>query len=169
MSKKLLIDRSVCHQRFATFGGGEDPPHLGSVARTLVFPDHDGQLSLKCDRHPFDRAHNNDPTTGASSQLSGANRCAGTEELDLSDVRTYSAKKRASKVDTQSEARAPYAGMTMRQFLDQLPALLKAEDLKAVARAVVQARDKKKPVIAMLGDKIASKNLSDELILSLCQ
>ena len=86
------------------------------------------------------------------------------EEIDLTGIRTYSATQRASKVTTRSEAVPPRSGMAFREFLDGLPAILKAEDLKAVARAVVAARRKKKPVIAMIGGHVIKTGCSPILI-----
>ncbi len=76
------------------------------------------------------------------------------EEIDLSKIKTYSAKERPSKVQTADVAIPPKAGMTIREFLDGLPKILKADDLKAVAKAVVDAKAKKKPVIVMLGGHV---------------
>jgi hypothetical protein len=75
-------------------------------------------------------------------------------EFDLSRVRTYSAQQRASKVRTDYEAGALHTGMSMAAFLEALPGVLKADDLKAVARSVVRAREHKKAVIAMIGGHV---------------
>ena len=85
------------------------------------------------------------------------------EEIDLSGIRTYSASKRMSKVNTGKAAVPPQAGMTVRQFLDNLPQVLKAGDFKAIARAVVEAREKEKPVIVMLGGHVAKTGCSPVL------
>jgi hypothetical protein len=76
------------------------------------------------------------------------------EEIDLSGVATYSAAQRESKVGVQSEARAPRSGMGFREFLESLPDVLKARDLKALARAVVNARALGKPVVVMFGGHV---------------
>ncbi len=82
------------------------------------------------------------------------------KEIDLSGLRTYSARERASKVNTNQEAVPPSAGMTVRQFLDNLPDILKARDLKIIAQKVVQARKKEKPVIVMLGGHVIKTGCS---------
>jgi hypothetical protein len=82
------------------------------------------------------------------------------DEIDLSNVRTYSAEKRASKVTTQLEGKPLRAGMTVREFIDGLPSVLKANELKSVARAVVRARSKGKPVIVMLGGHVIKTGCS---------
>jgi hypothetical protein len=85
------------------------------------------------------------------------------EEIDPAGIRTYSAADRQSRVKAGAEAVPPRAGMTMRAFLDGLPAILKAEDLKAVARDVVAARRKRKPVIAMIGGHVIKTGCSPVL------
>lgn len=82
------------------------------------------------------------------------------KEIDLSSVKTYLAVDRPSKVSTEFEGRPPHAGMTLRQFLDGLPVLLKAQELKSVARSVVAAREKGKPVIAMIGGHVIKTGCS---------
>lgn len=76
------------------------------------------------------------------------------EEIDLKGIRTYSAAERDSKVGVGSEAKAPKAGMGFRDFLEGLPDILKARDLKALARAVVNARAIGKPVMVMFGGHV---------------
>jgi hypothetical protein len=82
------------------------------------------------------------------------------KEIDLRGLRTYSAAERASKVRTDYEGRPARAGMTVREFLDGLPGILKADDLKAVARAVVQAKKAGRPVIVMLGGHVIKTGCS---------
>jgi len=81
-------------------------------------------------------------------------------EIDLSAIKTYSATDRASKVTTNLEAVPPTPGMTMGDFLNSLPAILKANDLKSVARAIVNAKRMQKPVIAMLGGHVIKTGCS---------
>lgn len=76
------------------------------------------------------------------------------DEIDLSRIRTYSAAERSSKVKLSYEAKPPWAGMGLRDFLESLPDILKARDLKALARAVVAARQQGKPVIVMFGGHV---------------
>ena len=82
------------------------------------------------------------------------------EEITLEHVRTYSARDRVSKVSTSLEAKPPYAGMTMAEFLNRLPSILKADDLKQIAKAIVRARSLEKPVIAMLGGHVIKTGCS---------
>ncbi len=76
------------------------------------------------------------------------------KEIDLASVKTYQAATRASKVTTSLEGRALQHGLSVAEFLDRLPAVLKADDLKAVARAVVRAKKLGKPIIVMFGGHV---------------
>ncbi|MQA30983.1 MAG: hypothetical protein GEU82_14310 [Luteitalea sp.] len=64
------------------------------------------------------------------------------DEFDLSGVLTYPLALRKSKVNTDDFARPVQAGGTMASFLDALPNVLAAADLKAVVAAVVAARQR---------------------------
>lgn len=76
------------------------------------------------------------------------------DEIDLNGVKTYSAALRASKVAVGNVAVPPRPGMRIGEFLDGLPDILKARELKALARSVVRARELKKPVLVMLGGHV---------------
>jgi hypothetical protein len=82
------------------------------------------------------------------------------DEIDLSGIKTYQATARVSKVTTALEGKPLRAGMRMGEFLDALPAILKADDLKSIARAVVAAKRNGKPVIVMLGGHIIKTGCS---------
>lgn len=75
-------------------------------------------------------------------------------EIDLSTLTTYSAAGRMSKVSTNLEGRPLRPGMRVADFLEALPAVLKADELKAVARAVVAARQAGKPIVVMFGGHV---------------
>ncbi len=77
------------------------------------------------------------------------------EEIDLSRVKTYKANTRKSKVNTDVSGVPPFSGITMKAFLDGLPKVLKAGELLEVAKSVVHAREKGKPVIVMIGGHVA--------------
>ncbi len=84
-------------------------------------------------------------------------------EIDMNNVHTYSALERASKVTTSVEAMPIHENMRMKDFLDALPRILKANDLKAIALAMVEARKKMKPVIAMIGGHVIKTGCSPVL------
>jgi hypothetical protein len=50
--------------------------------------------------------------------------------------------------------------MTMADFLNRLPSILKADDLKQIAKAIVRARSLEKPVITMLGGHVIKTGCS---------
>lgn len=82
------------------------------------------------------------------------------KEIDITKVRTYSATQRASKVTTSQEGSPLEAGSTMARFFKNLPNILKADDLLAVARAVVAAKKKGKPIIVMIGGHVIKTGCS---------
>ena len=82
------------------------------------------------------------------------------KELNFKSVRTYRSSERPSKVNRRLEGSPLRAGMTMAEFLDGLPAVLKADDLKAVARSMAAARTLGKPVIVMLGGHVIKTGCS---------
>ncbi len=82
------------------------------------------------------------------------------KEIDMKDLRTYSAAERASKVATEAEGKPLHAGMTMAAFFESLPKILKADDLKAVAGDIARARRSGKPVIVMLGGHVIKTGCS---------
>lgn len=85
------------------------------------------------------------------------------KEIDLAGLKTYLAVQRNSKVATDLEGKPPRAGISMAQFLDGLPKILKADELKAVARAIVGAKKSGKPVIAMFGGHVIKTGCSPVL------
>ncbi|SLM29448.1 conserved hypothetical protein [Desulfamplus magnetovallimortis] len=82
------------------------------------------------------------------------------DEIDLTAINTYSARKRTSVVSTSLEASPSRKGISMASFLESLPSLLKAEDLKNIARAIVSAKQSDKPVIVMLGGHVIKTGCS---------
>jgi len=76
------------------------------------------------------------------------------EEIDLAFIKTHQAAERGSKVTTVLEGTPAQAGLRLAEFLERLPAVLKADDLKTVARAVVRARRRHKPILVMFGGHV---------------
>jgi hypothetical protein len=79
-------------------------------------------------------------------------------------VKTYSIKKRFSKVGIGDFAQAPARGRSFLHFYQSLPKLLKANDIRAVADAVVSAHKKKKAVIFMAGAHVIKCGLNPIII-----
>jgi hypothetical protein len=69
------------------------------------------------------------------------------EPVDLKRIKTYSVADRLSKVNVAELAAGWTAGGSFAAFLERLPNLLAAADLKAVIAAIVDARRKQRPVI----------------------
>lgn len=86
------------------------------------------------------------------------------EPIDVSAIRTYPLASRPSKVTTAHFAQAYEMGSSMRSFLQSLPDILAVRDLRAVAQAVIQARQQKKPVIVGLGGHVIKCGLAPVLI-----
>jgi len=86
------------------------------------------------------------------------------EKISVTDIRTHSARKHRLRVTTDYEGVPPTVGMSVADFLNGLPKVLKAGDLLAVARSIVRARQRQKPVIVMLGGHIVKTGCSPILI-----
>ncbi|MGI6783858.1 MAG: hypothetical protein ACOX5A_06485 [Aminivibrio sp.] len=76
------------------------------------------------------------------------------DELNLKNVRTYRASDRVSKVGADTVARPPSPGISFKEFLNCLPDVLKARDIKALAGAIACAKKNARPVIAMFGGHV---------------
>ena len=87
------------------------------------------------------------------------------KQADLSGVKTISIKGRKSKVSPADFAK-PYdpASQTFGAFIDSLPSILAADNLRKVAADIVTARRKKKPVILMMGAHVIKVGLSPLII-----
>jgi hypothetical protein len=86
------------------------------------------------------------------------------EEFDLSAIVTYPLASRQSNVKTTAFARPIALGATVGEFLDALPLLLAAADLKAVACAVVEAKRHAGGVVWGLGAHVIKVGLGPIVI-----
>lgn len=84
--------------------------------------------------------------------------------FDLSSVKTYPLASRASKVRVDDFAKPVAAGASMAGFLDSLPAVLAAADLRAVVGAMRQARDAGAPIIWGFGAHVIKVGLGPLLV-----
>ncbi len=86
------------------------------------------------------------------------------DEFDASDLRTYPLASRSSKVrhDLFASAWAPSTGMS--GWLDSLPKILAADDLRAVADAIIRARRSERGIIWGLGAHVIKTGLAPVLI-----
>jgi hypothetical protein len=71
--------------------------------------------------------------------------------ISLNGVHTYPLGRRQSKVADNLMARPFQKGASFKEFLEGLPQLLAAGDIKAVARAIAEARANDRPVILAMG------------------
>ena len=86
------------------------------------------------------------------------------EPIDLSRIHTYPLTSRPSKVTTAHFAQAYEPGASVKSFLESLPDILAARDLRAVAQAVIAAWQQQKPIIAGLGGHVIKCGLAPVLI-----
>jgi hypothetical protein len=86
------------------------------------------------------------------------------EEFDLSDVQTYPLASRHSKARHEDFATAWDPSTGLSGWLDALPNLLAAADLRAVVAAIRAAREADRPVIWGLGAHVIKTGLSPVLI-----
>lgn len=84
--------------------------------------------------------------------------------INIAKVKTYSVKKRYSKVKKGDFAAAPTRGRSFLGFYQSLPNILKAKDIRCVVDAVVAAHRKKKAVILMAGAHVIKCGLNPVLI-----
>ena len=85
------------------------------------------------------------------------------EEFDLSDVRTYPLASRASKAAASDFARPHERGSGVAAWLDRLPNVLGAADLRAVVRAIVETRASGGGVIWGFGAHVIKTGLAPVL------
>ena len=84
--------------------------------------------------------------------------------MALPKVKTYSIKRRLSRVKVRDFAGIPQPNRSFAVFFDSLPDILKAKDLRAVVDALTEARRKKKAVIFMAGAHVIKCGLSPVVI-----
>jgi deoxyhypusine synthase len=84
--------------------------------------------------------------------------------LDFTRLKTYSLSSRKSKVEASFSAKALAPGLSFAGFLDSLPEILGAKDLKALARAIAEARRGGKTVILGMGAHVIKVGLTPVII-----
>lgn len=85
------------------------------------------------------------------------------EPIDLSRVTTIPLAGRRSRSNIKNLAKVPSAAGA-RQFFDNLPGFLKANDLRDLIDKIISARRHRKPVIIMAGGHVIKVGLSPILI-----
>lgn len=84
--------------------------------------------------------------------------------IDLRKIKTYSAKKRATKVELAAFAKHPAKGASFRKFFDCLPHFLGANSLREAVNAIVYAYKNKRPVIMGMGAHVIKVGLNPLII-----
>ena len=85
-------------------------------------------------------------------------------DIDLAKLKTYPISKRKSKVKYQAFAKAPLKARSFSDFYDSLPDILAGRGFPQVVDAIISARKKKKPVIAMMGSHVIKCGLNPVII-----
>ena len=84
--------------------------------------------------------------------------------IDLAEIKTYSIAIRDNKVNVREHFAKPLqAGMSFEGFFDALPNVLGAQNLRGVVEAVVQARQKGRPVVLAMGGHVIKCGLQPVL------
>lgn len=86
------------------------------------------------------------------------------QPADFSHVKTYPLQGRATKVNRSDLASVCPPKATVAQFLESLPHVLKADDLRAVVKAIVNAYQKGKPIVVGIGGHVIKCGLTPLLI-----
>jgi len=73
------------------------------------------------------------------------------KKIDLTKIKTYSVKGRASKVRIDDFSRPHQKGKSFKDFFSSLPNILASKQLKDVVTAIVQARKGNRPVMLGMG------------------
>jgi hypothetical protein len=84
--------------------------------------------------------------------------------LDFTRLTTYSLSSRKSKVEASFSAKPVAPGISFAGFLDSLPEILGAKDLKAVARSIAAAKRGGKTVILGMGAHVIKVGLTPVII-----
>jgi len=85
-------------------------------------------------------------------------------EIDLSKVKTYPVQQRHSKVHREELAQPFRRGDFFETFWHSLPNILAAKDLRELVQHIIEAREREKPVIVMMGAHVIKVGLSPVLI-----
>ncbi|MHB8486201.1 MAG: GSU2086 family protein [Candidatus Acidiferrales bacterium] len=87
-----------------------------------------------------------------------------TQPLNFHGLHTYPLASRPSKVQIGQFAKPHRQGASFSEFLDSLPRILAAEDLRLVARAIVDARSQSRAILWGMGGHVIKVGLGPVLI-----
>src|SRR5438132_1941383 len=86
------------------------------------------------------------------------------QPLTLGAVHTYPLASRKSKVSVRDFANPPGANTSLTRFLDSLPKILAAEDLRGLLGAIHSARKQRKAILWGIGGHVIKVGLGPILI-----
>src|SRR5260370_26119671 len=86
------------------------------------------------------------------------------QPITFGAVRTYPLASRKSKVSVRDFAKAPAANSSFTKFLDSLPNILAAEDLRHLLTAIHRARKHRKAILWGIGGHVIKVGLGPILI-----
>src|SRR3984893_12069138 len=86
------------------------------------------------------------------------------QPITLGAVRTYPLASRRSKVSIRDFAKAPVGNASLRKFLDALPNILAAADLRQLPGAIDTARRQHRAVLWGIGGHVSKVGLGPILI-----
>src|ERR1700740_1149350 len=81
------------------------------------------------------------------------------QPLTLGDIATYPLSSRKSKVSVADFARPFRSNASVTRFLESLPRILAAEDLRAVVQAIQQAKRSRKAILWGMGGHVIKTGL----------
>ena len=87
-----------------------------------------------------------------------------TPPVTLGAVQTYPLASRKSKVSVRDFAKPPAANTSLAKFLDSLPRILAAEDLRHLLAAIQLAHKQRKPILWGIGGHVIKVGLGPVLI-----
>ncbi|HYL61212.1 MAG TPA: hypothetical protein VE077_01215 [Candidatus Methylomirabilis sp.] len=87
-----------------------------------------------------------------------------TQPLTFGPLRTYPLASRKSKVSVRDFARAPAAKSSLTRFLDSLPNILAAQDLRRLLSAIHRARKQRAAILWGIGGHVIKVGLGPVLI-----
>ena len=85
-------------------------------------------------------------------------------KINLDKLKTYPISKRKCKVRYEDFAKPPSKGASFSDFYNSLPNILIGPDFKSVVEAICSGRNKKKPVIFMMGAHVIKCGLNPVII-----
>jgi hypothetical protein len=85
-------------------------------------------------------------------------------KLDLAAVKTFPIAERQSKVRLEQLAQVHEPGASFAAFWDSLPHVLKAAELQELVGHILAARERERPVIAMMGAHVIKCGLSPIIV-----